>query len=525
MTAINRRNLKIINGSAWNTRQAKVLAVLFVTILWLLLVFLFFEGICGTDDFKHLRFAYFWDIYPQNHWEARLIYNSLLRLNLVAFGFNEIAAAIPTILGSYFSFVAILIIAWNSTNDIRKVWVAGILGSSLPFIVLCTTPNARPLATGFFSLAFAVLLFLKDKKSVFLAGSILGIAVATHLSLLFCAVIALLALPVAGANTWKNSLIAFCAMLISFTLADLLIYALWTGDPFYRFHVINSTHMITLDSDPNAREILRNDGNLDIMFFMRPIRDLLFSKLFALLLGLATVSGVLNWRRLTLQNRALLLYLCLAWIWQSYGSQSPTAYKPFPGTTPYWGGFILPAVVLATEVLCLVKQKAWLILIVIFLVTVNLAILSLSGPWGQSVDMSRELLSQINIERDVAFVSDDTTINQLVVINGFSRPPNLFRTPVSEGNAAVNVPKLDKNAFAANQIKLMVNRLNFQNPPDNSEIWVRTHYGKEVYRGNPVYRLLTYLLPESFRRNHSWTVRRPAVKIYTVDKFSEVETL
>ena len=275
------------------------MAVLFVTIVWLLLVFLFFEGICGTDDFKHLRFAYFWDVYPQNHWEARLIYNSLLRLNLVAFGFNEIAAAIPTILGSYLSFVAILIIAWNSTKDIKNVWVAGILGSSLPVIVLCTTPNARPLAAGFFSLAFAILLFLKDKKSVFLAGSILGIAVATHLSLLFCAVIALLALPVAGANSWKNSLIAFSAMLISFTLADLLIYALWTGDPFYRFHVINSTHMITLDSDPNAREILRNDGTLDIMFFIRPIRDLLFSKLFALLLGLATVSGALNWRRLT----------------------------------------------------------------------------------------------------------------------------------------------------------------------------------------------------------------------------------
>lgn len=516
MIAIYRRNLDSINAAIWNTKQAQISAVLVISIVWLLFLFLFFEGFCGTDDFKYLRFAYFWDHYPQNHWEARIIYNILLRLSLITFGFNEIAAAIPTIIGSLLLFVAIFLIAWKSSKGIKFVWIAGTLGSSLPYIVLCTTPNARPLATGFFSLAFALLLFSKDKKLVVLAGSVLGIAVATHLSLLSCAGIALLALPISRANSWRNSLLAFIAMLISFTLSDLMIYALWTGDPLYRFHVISSTHMITLDSDPNAREILKTDGNLNIMFFIKPIRDLFFSKLFALLLGLAAIGGVLIRRHLTLQYRALLFYLCLAWVWQSFGSQSPTAYKPFPGTTPYWGGLILPTIVLAAEVLCLVNKKPRLIIITTFLVAINLGILSLSGSWGQSVDMSKELLSQMNIETDVAFVSDDTTIEQLFVINGFSPPTNLFLTPVSKENVEVNVTKLHDNIFAANHIKLMVNELNFGNPPDISDIWVRTHYGKEVYRGYPVYRLLTYLLPESYRRNHSWTVRRPAVKIYTL---------
>ncbi len=504
-------------GTAWNTWQAKLLVVLAVTMVWWLLRVIFFEGFHGSDDFAYLRFAHFWDHQPQNHWEARLVYNSLLRLSLMLFGTNEVAAAIPTLLGSLLTFGAVLLFAWNSPKPIRTLWIAGMLGASLPGMVYCTTPNARPLAIGFFSMALAVLLLRKDRKSALIAGGLFGLGVASHLSMLYCTGIALLAVPFGGGNRWRNTLLAGAAMLAAFALADILVYALWTGDPFYRFNIIAATHMTNLDFDPNARELWKDGGGLSMMFFVRPVRDLIISKSFVLLLGLAMAWGVLRWRRFSPQSRSLLLVLCLSWLWQSYGSQSPTAYKPFPGTTPYWGGLILPGVVLAAGLLCGLGRTVRLIGITAFLVAANLAILSLSGPWGQSVDVSRKFLPQLAAEgggKNVAFVSDDRTIRELVVINGFRRPANLFRAPDSPGHTLVNVPALDKDALVAGRTRLLVNTLNFRGIRNNGEAWVRAHCGEEVYRGDPQYRLLTYMLPETYRRKHSWTLRRPAARIH-----------
>ena len=70
-----------------------------IVLVWLAFRIVFFRGFVGSDDLGHMRFAYFWDRFPKNHWETRLVYNVLLRLSLGLFGYNEIAAAVPTLLG------------------------------------------------------------------------------------------------------------------------------------------------------------------------------------------------------------------------------------------------------------------------------------------------------------------------------------------------------------------------------------------------------------------------------------------
>jgi hypothetical protein len=388
------------------------------------------------------------------------------------------------------------------------------------------------LAAGCFSMGIAVFLCcgVSSKSALrlaaaFLGGGLMGLAVAVHLSFLFCVGIALLVVPMVGARSWSDAIAAGIGVMVGFGLSDSLVYYLWTGDPLYQFKVIQASHFANLADDPNSRSAFEPDGSMSWSFFLQPIRDVMVSQEFCLLGSIALLGGLVFWRRMNKSDRALFAMCVVSWLWLSYGSHSPTHYEPLPGTVPYWGGLMLPMIVLAAFAIDHLPGRYTAALATSLLIALHVAVLSSSGSWGQSTKVSRELLAVVDASPDTVFVTDDMTVRELLVVNAFRRPDNLYLTPVSADVCRIAVPQASSRELDRPDAFLLVNELNLKRCNGASQQWIGANRGDVARRAETQYRTITYLLPETYRTSHSWTVRRPAAEVCRLSKgrFSQGE--
>jgi hypothetical protein len=194
----------------------------------------------------------------------------------------------------------------------------------------------------------------------------------------------------------------------------------------------------------------------------------------------------------------------------SYGTQTPTRYEPFPGTTSYWQPLNMLIVIILAELLCAIRWRRAAAAAGALLCLMAIGVLGMSGPWGQNVELSRALMAYAKQRPARRFVTDDRTLTQMYVLNGFEPVSNVYAYPQSRGNRFFRATTMPAEPPAG--MLVLVNPLNDmeKNP---SFRWLEARCGREVDVGVPRYRMLTYLLPGSYRRAHAWTVRRPAPRV------------
>jgi hypothetical protein len=482
-----------------------------IVLLWLAVRVVFFEGFHGSDDFSHARFAFLWHRPPGDHWESRLPYNALMRASFVVLGFSEVAAAVPGMIGSALTLGAGLWLVWHRRRSLRMFVLAGVLFAFLPSDVLLATTAAatKILATGLLTLGAAVLLCRRGWWWGLLAGAAFGVAVTTHLSVMFFAGLFLLsAVLLERSRLWTCVWALAGAAAVALAL-NVGVFYLWTGDPLHRFHIIVGTHFAILDVDVNARPPLTESGALSVWFLWRPIQDLIVSKYFTLWAGAALIGALATWRRRSPACRLLALASLLTWLWMSYGTQTPTRYEPFPGTTSYWQPLNMLIVIILAELLCAIRWRRAAAAAAALPCLMALGVLGMSGPWGQNVEISRALMAYAKQRPARHFVTDDRTLTQMYVLNGFEPVGNVHAYPDSAGNRFFRATTMPAEPA---EMLVLVNPLNdmAKNP---SFRWLEARCGREVHSGRVRYRMLTYLLPRSFRRAHAWTVRRPALRV------------
>ena len=285
------------HGQAGGSRWRLVGVVLALLAAWLLLRVAFFEGFWGVDDLHHVRFALAMDHPPANHWETRLPPNALLWASFQVLGFSEAAAAVPSLIGSLLFVLSGVAMSWHLWRCPKMTAWVGLLLAVLPGDVLfSTTPGARIFATGIFCLAVTLLMTRRGWASLIVSGLLLGLAVWSHLFVMFYVGIVLLCVAWMKLRSWRQAAVGLGIAVAAFAAPSIAIDAIWTGDPLHSFHVAQKSHLAGVAIDVHARHIRTDNGGVDWMFFVRPVKDLLFSKE-ANLLGLAAVvGGVAVWR-------------------------------------------------------------------------------------------------------------------------------------------------------------------------------------------------------------------------------------
>jgi hypothetical protein len=504
-----------LRTSAQN-RQA-LYAVAGVLLIWLSACTVFFTGFRGSDDFHYARFALFWDRFPVDHWEARLPYNALLRASFVLFGFGQVSAALPGMICSLLVLSCSLWLSWRYHRSVRMLWLVGILVATLPAQVYCTNPSARVLAEAGFCMGTVFLLGGANRLSALVAGLFLGLGVAGHTIALFPAVFLLGSAAILRFCPVSRIGLTTLAGVVAFGLANFGVYALWTGDPLYEFHTASRVALASLATDPHYTCLFGENGSLSAFFYWRGVRDLLVSQAFGLVPAAAILGGVITWRRRGALPRVLILALILTWSWICYGSMTPTRYTPFSLTTGYMGSLGFLFAWAAADLLLLLRHRALQAALAGLLVAANLGILSLAGPWGQSVKISDDLLSYSKQHLERRFVTDNRTLTEMCVLNGFRAPANVFPAPGATNPKFVQTPPLTPAELEQAEVLMLLNPLNRREGSGEdiggSWQWVSSHCGAPLLVGESRYRLLTYLLPLSYRESHGWTLRRPPAKV------------
>ncbi|MCA9050866.1 MAG: glycosyltransferase family 39 protein, partial [Planctomycetaceae bacterium] len=478
--------------------------------LWGILRFLLFEGIQGADDLEHLRFAWELDRIPATHWELRLPYNLLLAGSLRLLGFSEFSAAVPGLIGSFMLMLFCGLTVRHVTQNDRLAVVAMLLMAVLPGDVLdCTTGGStRILGTGLLAAAVWSVVTRPGMTGVAIAGVLMGLAVDCHLTLLFFVVVFFGVLGVMVPCLRSRIVKAWVLGGTVFLLLDPLPWWIVKGDPLYRLHVIEKTHLQQLQNDTNERRVYSADGSFDTTFITQPVRDVIFSKQYAVLPLMMLLTGFLSYRRMPEVLRGVLVAASVYWLYMAFGTHTPSGYKPFPGTVSYWQPLAIPLALVIGAALPSLHNRRMRHALATVTVGLCLLLMCLGGPWGQNVEVSRQFLSWAKEHPDSIFVADDRTAREIRTLNAFQTPANLRLVPGSLRSERWSVPCLTRADIESAPVFAMINVLN--NPestvaghfiPDNAAScnWLSEHSEKCVHQTTAEWRPIAYLLPESMR--------------------------
>lgn len=508
-----------------NEQDGIVLQVTFWLIplvLWGFLRFVLFEGLQGADDLEHLRFAWELDRIPANHWELRLPYNFFLAGCLRLFGFNEFSAAMPGLAGSLMTLIFSGLTVRSLTGSQRSAMIAMMVVCLLPTNVLGASivGSTRVLGTGLLSFAVWCLLTRTGWAWTMIGGVCLGIIVDCHLSFLFFIGVFLgtiaLMLPMYRRKVVTMWLIGGSV----FFLLDPLPWWILKGDPLYRLHVIEKTHLGNLATDINKRVLFHEDGSLNVHTILKPIQDFLFSKQFAILPLLMLFVGFVTARRQSPTLRALFVSGCVYWIYMSYGTHTPTGYELFPGTVAYWEPLTIPLALVIGSSLLLIAQPLLRNGLAVTTAGLCLVLMSLSGPWGQNVEISKQFLAWVKAHPEMICVVDDRTAREMRILNGMITPENLRLVPDSVRDEVWNVPCVQSSELQGTTC-VMINVLNDPDHavaghhiPDNSPsvAWLHQYAGDLLHQTSAAWRPAAYVVPESLRPE--FLSRRPVSGIH-----------
>jgi 4-amino-4-deoxy-L-arabinose transferase-like glycosyltransferase len=509
LTVWNHYRMKDINEIADElySRKFLIYSIVLLFICWIMLRICFFAGFFGFDDLHYMRYALSWDRIPANHWETRLIFNSLLRLSFYIFGFSEVTAAIPTMFASlvfmYGTFFVVLRIC-----NIYYAFYAGLMAALLVRDIIGTT-NMDPLAFAnmFIVLGTACILFAKHPRQYLLAGCLLGISVFVHLTSIFYLGMLSLAIWIQRDTDfqWKKSISVMGSGLFTFCLLNFTSFYFWTGDPFYEFKIASSSHI------KNSEYLLTLEYNME--WFLWPVKTFIISQSYGILLSITFFFMVTAWKRQPQQIRFICLLTVFYWLWISYGTQTPTRYIPLDHSIRYWYPMALPACILAAKALSELKNRFLRVLYLAGTIGLPLLFLLSSGTWGQNIEITKELMAYAKQHPKTEFVADKYTLDEMYVLNACKSPANVFSLKKFTQPAFFNIPEEKQKNPSDTDIVFLYNEQN---------IWrtFAAEFKKFVHENvrlteisEKKYRLITYCLPKSVREKFNWMIRKQPARI------------
>lgn len=478
------------------------LAVPLLVAVWLLLRVVFFEGLWGYDDLYHAHFAMRPRV-PVDVWEGRLLYNGLLIGAYRLFGGSEWALALPTMLASLGFTLSVWWAARRLAGGPAGLFAGLLCATFAQDVVLATDPLANGLANAFAALGTALAV---AGRRPWLGGLAFGAAVASHLTAAFyfapfLAVFALLgdrrqALPMLG------------AALLAYALLDPLPQWIVAGDPLHHLHLVRTTH---LEHQPYTMPPFLPSGAWNPAWFWWPPATFLFSKAFGLLLSVPVLLAVARWRRLERADRLLVAVVVGAFAWINWGTQHPLAYQPLNHQVRYWYPLAAPACLLAARLLATIR---WRRVYAAALLLPGPLLLLASGPWGQNVEITRELLAYARTRPAQTFVTDPYTYDEMLILTDMDPPPNvtLLAGPPEDDPAFGAPSAATRRDGRPGDYELLVNVL--QSGRRKAARFERALEGlRRAPVSAPTWRAFAYLLPEEMRATHPRLMRKPPAEV------------
>lgn len=501
-----RRQEHLLRRQSTGLASARTTAAVITSciLVWLLMRVVFFVGLTGSDDLRYVRFAATWDRVPVNTWEARLLGNSLTSLSMAAFGTSELALALPSLLASAVTLACVLY--WCiRRQSLHYAWCAGMLVAVLPLDVeMATTVSPHTVMVGFMSLG--TLLFIMHPEVPRLrrtASVLLGLGFVTH----FAGVYYLAALSTAALVVDRHrylrpvmTTVAACAILLGIEIA---FYGVSFGEPLARFHACMAETGYVKPIMPHLA-----DGSWNPEYFLWPVKNLLFSKAFGVALILVLAVGLIRIRSLESGERVLMLTTLLFWLWMSFGSEVPWRYVGFDRISRFLQPLTLALGVLFA-VLIGTRRRWWfttsLVTCVLVVCVMNLMG---GGRWGQNVHLTKELLEYADENPGQTLLADYRTLNELYVLNGVQRVPNVVGLTTDHTSRLLNpAERLVSEDEAVQRVDaILVNAMNERHSPVLRD-FVDRHAGAILFETKPLYRHICLLIPPL--REHPWSLRKP----------------
>jgi len=467
----------------------------------------FFAGFFGFDDLYYVRYALLWDRIPANHWETRLLFNSLLRLSFYVFGFSDATAAIPTMFASlvfmYGVFFAVLRIC-----NIYYAFYAGLMAAlSVRDIIGATDMDPLAFANMFIVLGTVCILFAKHPRQYLAGACLLGISIFVHLTSVFYLGMLSLAIWIQREPDfqWKKSISVLGSGLLTFCLLNFISFYFWTGDPFYEFKIASSSHI------KGSEYLLTLEYNAE--WFLWPVKTFIISQSYGILLSSAFLCMILTWKRQPQPVRLICLTTAFYWLWVSYGTQTPTRYIPLDHTTRYWYPMALAACILAAQTLSELKNKYLRISYLIGTVALPLVFLLSSGPWGQNIQITKELMAYTKQYPETQFAADKYTLDEMYILNGCKAPENVFSLKDFTQPIYFNIPEEKRKNPSDRETVFLYNEQNMWRhfAPEFKKFVQENVRLTEI--SEKKYRLISYCLPKSVREKYDWMIRKPPAKI------------
>lgn len=482
---------------------------LMLFVCWAVTRIIFFEGYFGFDDLEYARYAMEWDRLPATHWEGRIFFNFILRIFFSFFGSSELVATLPTLLAALIFIYAVFYTA-SRIVPISYAFLAGILAAIMPqdvtgsVVLECLT-----LANMFAALGTACIL-MSEKDWQYLAGGVLlGLSIYSHeILIIYTGMLALALWGYRWPNfQWKKSLLFITAAIGVFILLEFGIFYAMTGDPLYRIKII-SHHNVSFDTLYPYDPIFLPSGDFNFAWLFWPIRQLFMSGAYGILLGIPLLYCLFSWKHIPERLRFLVVITLLYWLWINYGTSTPFKYKPLNHRLRYWYPLALPMCILGTFLFYKIRSRLFRIPYLAALIILPLLILSLRGPWGQNIEITKELADYAQKHSDAMFVTDKYTLDEMYVLNGAKVPANVFSVKSFIQPHFFDIPEANQKDAANPDIVFLYNEQNMWRPfAEEFEKYVRNHVVLSEISGKK-YRLLAYCLPESVREKYGWMVRK-----------------
>ncbi len=492
-----------------SSRSQTAMHAALLVLVWLALRVVFFEGLWGYDDLDHIGYAMDPGP-PADVFQARLMLNALLIGAYRLFGAAEWVWALPTMFASLVFVFATWLTARRLLPE-RTALAAGLLAATLVLDVTTSTDTGgSPFANAFASVGTGLLLTGEGRRRLVAAGIVLAGGMLAHLATALYVLPLIVAWALHDGRRWREAFLLFGVVSATYVIVDCTLFTILLGDPLGHYRLLVGTHLTNqpyLDVPPRLA-----DGSFNPWFFGWSFRALVFTKHFGLLLGPVLAAGIVMWRRWDRTARLMVLAVGLGWLYLNFGSQHPFGWAPLAKNERYCYPLALPAILLALRVLAEIRRPtlraAWVAGLVLPVPPLLLA----AGPWGQNVEISRELIAVAEAHPDRTFVTDPHTYDEMFMLGERRAPPNVAilddGTPDLRPNEKPpRLPPRPGDWYA------LVNPMHLH----RERARAFAEFVRERMRAEPVtaptWRLIAMVLPERVRTDWPVMMRKPPAEV------------
>lgn len=488
--------------------------------LWLIMRTVFFVGLVGSDDLHYLRFAALWDRAPVNDWEARLIGNGLTALAVRLFGVNETAAALPSLAASL-AVLACTLCWFRHYGTPLQGLVGGGIVALLPLDVeMATTVSPHTVMTGLFAVGtYGWFRGVDVARWRIPAAGFLALGVLTHFAGVYFVAMLALASLIVDRRAYFKSVGLTMLFGVTFLALDMIAFQAIYGDAFLRLSACMAEMHNPKPDLPMAGSTFTGE------FLLWPLRNLVYSKAFGPALIVAMGIGVARFRLLDGRGRILLLVIGLTWLWMSFGTQVPWSYRPFWRMSRFLHPLALPVALLLAILLVPGQRVAsrehtsssrrWGPMVALGLSLTFITNLLASGPWGENVTTSRELLRYAKTHSAVPFITDYRTLNEMYALNGMRSPDNVVTLGDIPSSRLFDASARELTVTGIERATMvLLNPLNVENHPGVAALAADPRM-RTVYETPAAKRRLCSILP--LFGEQPWALRRPAGRVLRLE--------